>query len=126
MASDGSSLPPVVSASGAGSSSSPQDASSSAASSSASGSAGIATGTMTIPPGVDPFFYAQHKFDCQQFDACIEVCTHILRENQLDRAVWMLKARALTEKNWIDDTEMEEEGVAELLMDDHALSQLPR
>jgi len=34
----------------------------------------------------------------------------------------MLKTRALTEKMWIDDTEMEEEGVAELLMDDNALA----
>lgn len=42
------------------------------------------------------------------------------------QAVWYLKTRALTEKNWVDDTEMEEEGVAELLLDDNATAQAPR
>jgi tetratricopeptide repeat protein 8 len=42
------------------------------------------------------------------------------------QAVWYLKCRALTLKNWIDDTEIEEEGVAEVLMDDNAIAQCPR
>lgn len=42
------------------------------------------------------------------------------------QAVWYLKCRALTLKNWIDDTEIEEEGVAEMLMDDNAIAQCPR
>jgi tetratricopeptide repeat protein 8 len=37
-----------------------------------------------------------------------------------------MKCKVLTDKMWIDDTEMEEEGVAELLLDDNAISQLPR
>ncbi|KAL0476904.1 tetratricopeptide repeat protein [Acrasis kona] len=40
--------------------------------------------------------------------------------------MWFLKCRALTAKNWIDDTEMEDEGVAELLLDDHSVASAPR
>jgi tetratricopeptide repeat protein 8 len=40
--------------------------------------------------------------------------------------VWFLKCRALTAKNWIDDAEMEEEGVAEMLLDDNAMASAPR
>jgi hypothetical protein len=42
------------------------------------------------------------------------------------QAVWFLKCRALTEKSWIDDTEMEEEGVAEVLLDENATASAPR
>lgn len=44
----------------------------------------------------------------------------------MKKAVWYLKCKALTEKTWLDDTEMEEEGVAEVLLDDNAIAQLPR
>lgn len=40
--------------------------------------------------------------------------------------MWFLKCKAINEKNWLDDTEMEEEGIAEMLMDDNAIAQLPR
>ena len=32
------------------------------------------------------------------------------------QAVWLLKCRALTQKSWVDDLEIEEEGIADLLM----------
>jgi tetratricopeptide repeat protein 8 len=37
-----------------------------------------------------------------------------------------MKCKALTEKEWIDDAELEEEGVAEMLMDDNAIASVPR
>lgn len=40
--------------------------------------------------------------------------------------MWFLKTRALTLKSWIDDTEVEEEGVAEMLLDENATAQAPR
>eukprot|EP00657_Telonema_sp_P-1_P006848 TRINITY_DN2630_c0_g1_i1.p1 TRINITY_DN2630_c0_g1~~TRINITY_DN2630_c0_g1_i1.p1 ORF type:complete len:259 (+),score=75.39 TRINITY_DN2630_c0_g1_i1:118-894(+) len=43
-----------------------------------------------------------------------------------DQAVWYLKAQALTEKNYVDDTEMEDEGAADVLLDENAISQAPR
>ena len=42
------------------------------------------------------------------------------------QAVWFLKCKAINEKNWLDDTEMEEEGLAEILMDNNSIAQLPR
>lgn len=42
------------------------------------------------------------------------------------QAVWYLKCRALTLQDALDDTELEEEGVAELLLDDNATASVPR
>ena len=38
------------------------------------------------------------------------------------QAAWFLKVRALTEQTYVDEVEMEEEGIAELLMDDTAIA----
>lgn len=38
----------------------------------------------------------------------------------------MTKCRAVTKQNYIDDIEMDEEGVAEMLMDENALAAVPR
>jgi len=40
--------------------------------------------------------------------------------------MWLLKVKALTQKNWIDDTEMEEEALTEILLDENALASAPR
>lgn len=40
--------------------------------------------------------------------------------------MWLLKVKTLTAKDWIDDTEMEDEGVAELLMDENSMAAAPR
>jgi tetratricopeptide repeat protein 8 len=42
------------------------------------------------------------------------------------QAVWLLKIRALTEQAYIDDTDLEEEGLGDAMMDDHAMAQAPR
>lgn len=71
-------------------------------------------------------FMAQMRLRKQKFDDCIAICTRLLEANPLDQAVWLLKCQALTEKMWIDDTEMEEEGVAEVLLDENEMAQAPR
>ena len=38
----------------------------------------------------------------------------------------MLKCRALTKKSYIDDLEIDEEGVADILMDENAINNAPR
>lgn len=101
-------------------------------------------GLTTPPPhGLDPVFLALSRLRRRKFDACIEMCTHLLDRNPMDQVtsqqqttlgrkctmlqqIWYIKAKALTEKEWIDDTELEEEGVAELLMDDNAIAAVPR
>ena len=75
---------------------------------------------------LDPVWYAQSKMRRRKHDEALEICTTLLTKNPYDQAVWYLKCRTLTLKNWIDDTEIEEEGVAELLLDDNAIAQCPR
>ena len=36
----------------------------------------------------------------------------------------MMKTRALTEQMWVDEVEVDEEGIAEMLMDDTAIAQV--
>ena len=76
---------------------------------------------------VDPVLYAQSKFKRRRYDECIAICTELLAASRVpDKAVWLLKCAALTAKSWIDDTEMEEEGIAEALLDEHATASAPR
>lgn len=75
---------------------------------------------------LNPFFRAVSKFRQRRWDECIDICTVLLGRNPRDQAVWFLKCRALTSKQWIDDLEMDEEGVADLLMDENAVAQAPR
>jgi tetratricopeptide repeat protein 8 len=75
---------------------------------------------------MDPAFYALSLLRRRKFDKAIETSTTLLDRNPYDQQVWWIKARALTNKNWIDDTEMEEEGVAEVLLDENAVAAVPR
>ena len=40
--------------------------------------------------------------------------------------VWWIKCRALTNKNWIDEGELPEEGLGEMLLDDNSTAQVAR
>ncbi|EDO48470.1 predicted protein, partial [Nematostella vectensis] len=42
------------------------------------------------------------------------------------KAAWCLKTRALTEQVYVDEVDVDEEGIAEMLMDDNSVAQLPR
>ena len=42
------------------------------------------------------------------------------------QAAWFLKTRALTEQVYVDEVEVDEEGIAEVLMDDTAIAQVAR
>jgi|TARA_B110000208_G_scaffold48886_3_gene64602 tetratricopeptide repeat protein 8 len=75
----------------------------------------------------DPLWLAQSKFKRRRYDECIAIATELLSASRVpDKAVWLLKCAALTAKNWVDDTEMEEEGIAEALLDEHATADAPR
>jgi len=50
----------------------------------------------------------------------------MLDRNSMDQAAWLLKCRALTKQSWVDDLEIEEEGIADILMDDNAMQAAPR
>ena len=38
------------------------------------------------------------------------------------QAAWFLKIRAITEQTYVDEVEMDEEGIAEIFMDDSVLA----
>lgn len=106
-------------------------------------------------PGLDPLYCAQTLFRRREYVACaVRSGCHALRcltatgrvhcaagEESLrqgqnlvlsrtassynGQAAWYLKTRALTEHVRIDETELEEEGLADILLDDTATSSLP-
>lgn len=72
--------------------------------------------------GCNPVWLAQSRLRRRRFDDCIELCTQVLEERPLDQAAWYLKARALTLKNWVDDTEIEEQvGARAMLLRSHCM-----
>uniref|UniRef100_A0A7S3G6M4 Tetratricopeptide repeat protein 8 n=1 Tax=Palpitomonas bilix TaxID=652834 RepID=A0A7S3G6M4_9EUKA len=79
-----------------------------------------------VPAGMDPVYYAQYLLKRKRFDGCIAICTEMLSRNPYDQAVWYLKTRALTQKTYIDDIDMEEEGIADILLDENEVSKVPR
>jgi tetratricopeptide repeat protein 8 len=64
----------------------------------------------------DLFVMAMSRYKRQKYDECATLCTEFLQHNARDQAAWLLKCRTLTQKSWVDDLEIEEEGVADLLM----------
>jgi len=42
------------------------------------------------------------------------------------QAAWMLKMHALTEQLYVDEVDIDEEGIAETLMDNNAIANVPR
>jgi tetratricopeptide repeat protein 8 len=62
-----------------------------------------------MPNDLNPVWLAQSRLRRRKLDECLEICTPILEKNPYDQATWYLKCRALTLKNWLDDTEIEEE-----------------
>ncbi|KAF5838486.1 TRP protein for flagellar function [Dunaliella salina] len=79
-----------------------------------------------LEKGLNSVWLAQSRFRRRRFDDCIEICTKNLEVNPYDQAVWYLKCRALTLKNWIDDTEIEEQGLGDVLLDEHQTAQVAR
>ena len=75
---------------------------------------------------MDPFFLATSRFNRHRYDECIDICTQMLDKNPYDQAAWLLKCKALTKKSWVDDLEIDEEGVADILMDENSLATAPR
>eukprot|EP00052_Salpingoeca_macrocollata_P015276 m.121642 g.121642 ORF g.121642 m.121642 type:complete len:499 (+) comp19633_c1_seq2:60-1556(+) len=75
---------------------------------------------------VDPLFMAQSMLRRRKFEEAQEICTQILEEDPYDKAAWFLKIRAMVGALDTDEAEVEDEGLAELLMDDVATAQVPR
>ncbi|XP_069049261.1 tetratricopeptide repeat protein 8 isoform X1 [Lepisosteus oculatus] len=84
---------------------------------------------------MDPLFLAWSYFRRRKFQLCADVCSKILEENPFDQdaentslaseAAWSLKTRALTETVYIDEVDVDHEGIAEIL-DENAIAQVAR
>jgi len=75
---------------------------------------------------MDPLWLAMSKLRRGHYEDCIELCDQLLGTNPGDQAAWLIKCRATIKQNYIDDIELDEEGVAEMLLDENAVASMPR
>lgn len=75
---------------------------------------------------VDHAILALSRYRRRRYDQAIESCDILLNKNYKDQAIWYIKTKSLIAKNWIDDTEMEDEGIAEILLDEVGIANAPR
>ena len=75
---------------------------------------------------MDPLWLANSKLRRGRLTECIEICDQLLQENPADQAAWLLKCKAVVKEKFMDDIELDEEGVAEMLMDENAVASVPR
>ncbi|XP_071282752.1 tetratricopeptide repeat protein 8 isoform X4 [Agelaius tricolor] len=86
--------------------------------------------------GLEPLFQAWSYFRRRKFRECADVCSQLLErplgEQELDseytvfQAAWNLKTRALTEMVYVDEIDMDQEGIAEIILDENAIAQVAR
>ena len=67
-----------------------------------------------------------NHYDCICTHIYIYMCVFVLYRFPTRQQMWALKVKSLTGKNWLDDTEMEEEGIGDMLLDAHTLASAPR
>uniref|UniRef100_A0A674NJJ7 Tetratricopeptide repeat domain 8 n=1 Tax=Takifugu rubripes TaxID=31033 RepID=A0A674NJJ7_TAKRU len=75
---------------------------------------------------IDPLFLAWSYFRRRKLQQCADICTKILQDNPYDQAAWSLKTRALTEMVYIDEVEVDQEGIAEMMLDESSIAQVAR
>ncbi|XP_067894932.1 tetratricopeptide repeat protein 8 isoform X2 [Heterodontus francisci] len=75
---------------------------------------------------MDPMFLAWSYFRRRKFQLCADICSQLLESNAYDQAAWSLKTRALTEMVYVDEVDVDQEGIAELMLDDSAIAQIAR
>ncbi|XP_050191632.1 tetratricopeptide repeat protein 8 isoform X3 [Myiozetetes cayanensis] len=86
--------------------------------------------------GLEPLFQAWSYFRRRKFRECADLCSQLLErppgEQELDseysvfQAAWSLKTRALTEMVYVDEIDMDQEGIAEIILDENAIAQVAR
>uniref|UniRef100_A0AAQ5YTM9 Tetratricopeptide repeat domain 8 n=2 Tax=Amphiprion TaxID=80969 RepID=A0AAQ5YTM9_AMPOC len=75
---------------------------------------------------MDPLFLAWSYFRRRKLQQCSDICTKILQDNPYDQAAWSLKTRAITEMVYIDEVEVDQEGIAEMMLDESSIAQVAR
>ncbi len=75
---------------------------------------------------MDKFTLAMSRFKRNRFDECIKLCDEILKENEADLFTQVLKTHAIRRKNYVDDLELDDEGLGDKILDDHKISNQAR
>ncbi|KAF7201903.1 tetratricopeptide repeat protein 8 isoform X2 [Nothobranchius furzeri] len=75
---------------------------------------------------MDPLFLAWSYFRRRKFQQCSEICTKILQDSPYDQAAWSLKTSAFTEMVYVDEVDVDQEGIAEMMLDESSIAQVAR
>lgn len=89
---------------------------------------------------MDLFIIAMSRYNRQKYDQTIDLCNQMLALNPDDqvniffiifrptskKAAWLLKCNSLIRKQYIDDLEIDEEGVGDLLLDENSAATVAR
>ncbi|KAM3134238.1 hypothetical protein pb186bvf_013658 [Paramecium bursaria] len=75
---------------------------------------------------MDNFVIAVSRYRRRKYQSAIDLCDEMLKQNNLDQSVWILKCSSLIRNVYIDDIEVDEEGVGDILMDENALNPIAR
>ncbi|XP_071665645.1 tetratricopeptide repeat protein 8 isoform X3 [Patagioenas fasciata] len=85
---------------------------------------------------LEPLFQAWSYFRRRKFRQCSDLCSQLLErppgeqepdsEYTVFQAAWSLKTRALTEMVYVDEIDMDQEGIAEMMLDENAIAQVAR
>ena len=90
------------------------------------GPGGFSGGNAGVRAELDPLWLAQSKYKRRRFQECVEICTEQLHRNPYDESFWYLKCRALTAIDWLDDIELEDDTLADQMLDENSIAQMPR
>uniref|UniRef100_A0A673HX55 Uncharacterized protein n=1 Tax=Sinocyclocheilus rhinocerous TaxID=307959 RepID=A0A673HX55_9TELE len=75
---------------------------------------------------MDPLFLAWSSYRRRRFQRCADICSKLLSGSPYDQAAWSLKTRALTEMVYIDEVEVDQEGIADMMLDESSIAQVAR
>uniref|UniRef100_A0A8D2ZTB3 Tetratricopeptide repeat protein 8 n=1 Tax=Scophthalmus maximus TaxID=52904 RepID=A0A8D2ZTB3_SCOMX len=75
---------------------------------------------------MDPLFLAWSYLRRRKLQQCSDICSKILQDSPYDQAAWSLKTRALTEMVYVDEVEVDQEGIAEMMLDESSIAQVAR
>uniref|UniRef100_A0A8C1B8Z1 Uncharacterized protein n=1 Tax=Cyprinus carpio carpio TaxID=630221 RepID=A0A8C1B8Z1_CYPCA len=75
---------------------------------------------------MEPLFLAWSSYRRRRFQRCADICSQLLSESPYDQAAWSLKTRALTEMVYIDEVEVDQEGIADMMLDESSIAQVAR
>ncbi|XP_065449570.1 tetratricopeptide repeat protein 8 isoform X1 [Chrysemys picta bellii] len=85
---------------------------------------------------MEPLLQAWSYFRRRKFQLCADLCSQLLEKSPghqepdseftVTQAAWSLKTRALTEMVYVDEIDIDQEGIAEMMLDENAIAQVAR